>query len=308
MVKGTLTESLVDNARVRWKDTTFFKGFCVLAVASTASEPILIAFNSKGANMDAQLTVLAFSTILFAVGLYATYSHMDTHRGKQRIPTIEKIEELFDAEVKLEFVTLCIGWLFINSFPGIAALRCFRVIRLLWYFELFQPEPDNVDPAEKWFSLISASKLCLLYVERLGQELFSAASKGGVVVMLLFFYVTYVISLLCWIQLADVESSDEYPCSTLSKCYIVIMRLAFYDGTGFDFLTALIDAGKSGYATILLGYMCLASIILLNGLIGIFGSSFSAEDKDYDDENKPKVEKREPSAESPDGWTKYGTH
>jgi hypothetical protein len=308
MAKSTLTDSLVDNARLRWKDTMFFKVFCVLAVVSTASEPILIAFNSEGANLDAQMTVLAFSTVLFAVGLCATYAYMDTHKGKHPISAVEKIEDLFDSEVKFEFIALCIGWLFINSLPGIAALRCFRVIRLLWYFELFHPEPDNVDPALKWFSLISASSLCLLYVERILQELFSAASKGGVVVMLMFFYVTYVISLLCWIELSDVESSDEYPCSTLSKCYIVVMRLAFYDGTGFDFLAALIDAGKSGYAALLLGYMCLASIILLNGLIGIFGSAFSAEDKDDSDDKDAKVEKQEPTAESSDGWTKYGTH
>ena len=52
---------------------------------------------------------------------------------------------------------------------GIAALRCFRIIRYLWYFELIDPEEESDAPEEEWFSLTKASQLCLFYIEQLGK-------------------------------------------------------------------------------------------------------------------------------------------
>eukprot|EP01035_Chromulina_nebulosa_P018063 gene18063-23710_t len=53
-----------------------------------------------------------------------------------------------------------------------------------------------------------------------------------------------------------------------------MLRLSFYDGTGFDFLTAVIDSKFGGFAVLLIIYLCFSAMILLNGLIGIFGMAF----------------------------------
>jgi hypothetical protein len=73
-----------------------------------------------------------------------------------------------------------------------------------------------------------------------------------------------------------------------------MMRLSLYDGTGFDYLTAIIQAELPGLAVLLIAYMCFNAMILLNGLIGVFGSAFNVSqaeiegrgDDDDDDDDK----------------------
>jgi hypothetical protein len=103
-----------------------------------------------------------------------------------------------------------------------------------------------------------------------------------------FFFVTYIVAVVFWLDRGSIFTSEGYSCSSLKMCYLTMLRLSFYDGTGFDYLSAMISTGDSGYATLLIFYMVLSSIMLLNGLIGIFGSAFALSDKEekvFDDDD-----------------------
>eukprot|EP01040_Poterioochromonas_malhamensis_P026958 gene26958-34024_t len=53
-----------------------------------------------------------------------------------------------------------------------------------------------------------------------------------------------------------------------------MIRLSFYDGNGFDFMQTLALEGYSGYTFLIFIYMLLSAVVILNGLIGIFGGAF----------------------------------
>ena len=131
-------------------------------------------------------------------------------------------------------------------FTGIAAFRCFRILRYLWYFELFASEPSDA-PDEEWFSMIKACQLCLFYIEQLGHEFLSKKSKGGAVVLALFFYVTYIFAavFVMGTNLTVFDGDYGNACHDLKSCFITLLRLAFYDGTGFNFFQATVNTGGS---------------------------------------------------------------
>jgi hypothetical protein len=63
-------------------------------------------------------------------------------------------------------------------------------------------------------------------------------------------------------------------CDTLVHCFLTVFRLGLFDGNGFDYLSGLVLNGQDIYAVILLLYMICMGIVLINGLIGIFGHAF----------------------------------
>ncbi len=62
-------------------------------------------------------------------------------------------------------------------------------------------------------------------------------------------------------------------------------------GDGFDLLEAVIGYGYGGLALLLFVYMIFTAIVLLNGLIGIFGHAFVTDDDDAPppDPSEPKL-------------------
>ncbi len=60
---------------------------------------------------------------------------------------------------------------------------------------------------------------------------------------------------------------------------MTMMRLVLYDGTGFDYLQALVDKADVGLVFLLFVYMIFNGVILVNGLIGIFGQVFTTSDE-----------------------------
>ncbi|CAM6002124.1 unnamed protein product [Sphagnum balticum] len=72
-------------------------------------------------------------------------------------------------------------------------------------------------------------------------------------------------------------------CDTVVLCSITLLRLALYDGTGLDFLQAVEIAGKHGLTALLVIYLIFSAIVLLNGLIGIFGNVFTEQDDTLQD-------------------------
>ena len=132
-----------------------------------------------------------------------------------------------------------------HNYTAVAALRCFRILRYLWYFELFAHE-DTDEPEKEWFSMIKACQLCLFYLEQLGVEFLSKKSKGGAVVLALFFYVTYIFCVF-WISTEHIVQNNPNDfgnsCNNLKSCYITLLRLAFYDGSGLDYFQSVVNAG-----------------------------------------------------------------
>jgi len=273
----TLRDTIIDNTRVKMADTLSFKIFLAVSCAVTCAEPIVVGFGiSNPAVYNLQIALLAISSALFVIGIALTFIVAAKDPEAQDIHNFSLLGALFDGEVFLELCLLIFGWATIFNDPGLSVLRCFRVFRLMWYLELYPAKFEkDYDPAEHFFSLRRACQLCLLYLERLGSETVSAASRGAVVVLALFFYCSYLVAVMFWYDERNLNTPEGYSCGTLNNCFIVMLRLAFYDGTGFDFMQTTMNSGAHGYTFVLFLYLIASAIILLNGLIGIFGNAFS---------------------------------
>ena len=143
-----------------------------------------------------------------------------------------------------------------------------------------------IDPGEQFFSLAKASTIGLYYIESIGREIFTQNSKGGVILLGMFFYSSYIMAVICvYYDRDSIITGEGYAtCGTITLCFIVMLRLIFYDGTGFDFLAAVVKNGQSGLAFLLLLYLIFNAIIILNGLIGIFGTAFKFEPEKIEEE------------------------
>jgi len=112
----------------------------------------------------------------------------------------------------------------------------------------------------------------------------------------------YILGVSFWLRTSNLPlvSPEGGPngtlseCDSLQHCFLIMMRLTFWDGSGFDFLKSVMDYGDQGLVTLLILYMCISAMVLLNGLIGIFGDAFSGatEDDDDDDDDDDKKEKK----------------
>ena len=344
VVAKTLKDIPADKARSAFAETGYFVVFLVITCALTLVEPILVGFPTDmnhNAIYNAQIAVLAASTLMFFIGLIALVQYYpeddndnNSNNENNKPSLFEKFSDMFDGEVLFELICLTFGWVFLFTYPGIAALRCFRVFRLMWYFELYEEElPEDYNPAKYPFSPMFAAHQCLEYLEKLAVEALTAKSRGALVVLGMFFYVTYITSIVFWTDKSYLQTPESgfengYTCTTLPICFITLMRLALYDGNGLDYLTAVAQedqtvyqlgnevvngtyynhtlgtweysyynetvkqshvhhkGGAKGYATVLVMYMILTAVILLNGLIGIFGEAFVSDTNDSEEEEE----------------------
>jgi len=253
-------------------------------------EAVLVAFKPVGTLFTAQVVVLAASSLLFVFG----NTYIVTFVIGKGLSLFEAILALITpGETKLEFACFIIGWACIFDHPGLASLRIFRVVRVLWYLELKQGQEG------RWFSAVQkGGGLVIKYLERIGGELFSTNTRGGTVVLSIYFYTVYVFAVVYWNEVGKYNASNtswfnpntnQYPCNTLNNCFITLMRLSLYDGNGFDFISNLSEShAYRALAALLILYMCFTAITLLNGLIGIFAAAFTADSGDDDDDEKEK--------------------
>jgi len=278
-------DSKGDLALLSLAKRTWFKVFLVVSIALSLSEPFLVALPDK--TYTAQKIVLAASTVLFLFGYGATMAAMTSGSFFRRL------RDAFLPEVWIEIICFVLGWALIFEDPAVASLRCFRIFRFVWYSEFYRAKKGS-----PLFPLTFFCHVVLQYLEKIGKELFTTSSKGGVIVLGFFFYLAYVFGVAFWQKTANwaLMSSEGGPtgivsqCDTLPHCFLIMLRLTFWDGSGFDFLKSVMDYGDQGLVTLLVIYMCVSAMVLLNGLIGIFGGAFvSATD---DDEEKD-VEKEE---------------
>jgi len=204
---------------------------------------------------------------------------------------LQRFRNAWLSEVWIEVVCLILGWALIFENPAMASLRCFRVFRFVWYSEFYRAEKGSI-----LFPLTFLCHVVLQYLEKIGEELFTTTSKGGVVVLGFFFYMAYILGVAFWQTTATLPllSPEGGPngtlseCDTLSHCFLIMLRLTFWDGSGFDFLKSVMDYGAGGWVLMLVLYMCFSAMVLLNGLIGIFGGAFQSATEE-DEEGKGSI-------------------
>lgn len=189
-----------------------------------------------------------------------------------------------DKECLFELTCYIIGIVYFSlTQSGLAALRVFRVYRYLDYFNYFQVEVENDVPKENLpFSLTIAAQRCGFYMEQLYYEFFTQKSLGGMLVMAIFFFNAYVMAVIMFNQRSYLTLSSDFvtqPCYNINMCFVTMFRLVVYDGTGLDFLSALLEEKSDGLVFMLFVYMIFNAIILINGMIGIFGNTFTENDE-----------------------------
>eukprot|EP01035_Chromulina_nebulosa_P019582 gene19582-25485_t len=247
-----------------------------------------INFSTFGFEFKFQLYVLIVTTVLFWIGVLMTALAMNDIKPENLPEPLESfadnIYQTFDGEIIIEFVCLIFGWCTIFTLPGLSVLRCFRVFRYFWYFELFSQDEGNF----VYRMIVKSVQLVIESLEKIGAELLTTKSRGGLVVLTLFFFVSYLFAVVFHTCMGHLNTIEGETCSTLYNCFIIMLRLSFYDGTGFDYMNALVDQGYSGFAFLIIIYMCFSAMILLNGLIGIFGIAFQGDEEGDSDDEKPK--------------------
>jgi len=196
---------------------------------------------------------------------------------------------LFDAATILELVFLVWGWATIFTNLGLASLRCFRLLRFVWFFHLFVLPDDNKN---SWVDPAYIIVLAKVYLEKIAGEFATKRSKGGVVVLALYFFSVYLFAVVFSIDKGYLTTAEGQTCDTIKDCFFTLLRLSFYDGQGFDYMTTLANDGQpgsDGYTVLLILFTIGTGILLLNGLIGIFGSAFTT-DNDGDGEDDVKTQ------------------
>jgi len=182
---------LVAIARRKMSKTWQFHVFLLAAGFLALSEPLIVSLLPVGGRMQpavhvsnnvtlpsinldqdphninwaVQVAIIVLSTVFAMIGTLWTAYSIDS----EDINFIDKLMESIDREVIIEIFFLIYGWICIFAFPIFAALRCFRIFRFVWYFQLvISEQPDDYIPSQHWISVTKSSKLCVLYLESLG--------------------------------------------------------------------------------------------------------------------------------------------
>lgn len=85
---------------------------------------------------------------------------------------IDILANVVDGSVVFEAICLLFGWITIIEFLGLAALRCIRIKRIAWLFDIFTVDkPFEYDPAAY---LLGLQRFCHQVIRlscKLGKEL-----------------------------------------------------------------------------------------------------------------------------------------
>jgi len=269
-------------------EQVWFKIWLTISILCALAEPILIAFPETEV---IQKIILGISTVLFFIGFIAVMWAIKDGGFLYRL------KHAILSEVYIEIVCLISGWILFYVEPAMAPLRCFRLYRFVWYSEFY-----TADTKTFWYPITFFCHIVLQYLEKIGQELFTTSSRGGIVVLGFFFYTAYIMGMSFWqatynLPLFSAEGGANNTlseCDTAAHCFLIMLRLTFFDGDGFDFVKSVLDYGYGGWVFLLILYMCFSALVLLNGLIGIFGASFdeaTQEDEEEEAAIKEKLEK-----------------
>jgi len=259
-------------------------GLCML-------EPILVAREPVGFNLKLQKIILGISTFLWflkLIGELDCYWKSDIqrhikHKQGERWYNLTCAQQSFvylfhRPEYVLDSFCLGCGWGTIYFRPGFAALRCYRVYSLLWYYRvdvLRDAAYDFFGPKyqSQVYRIIKVGKFAADALVAFGVDLFflSSKTKGALMLIGIFFYSSYVLGACLWQETGYRLDA----CQTFTSCMFTLMRLTFYDGNGFDYLWELSKVWPLLFVLTVL-YLCATAFGVLNGLIGIFASTFTA--------------------------------
>lgn len=276
--------------------------FWSLTTALILIEPILCSYDpyEHRATYKTQTAVLVVSTVAFAIEVTGAtaYKHMEnrktTDTGENHGAPMTLRTILFTGDKVLSFFCLLCGWIFLWYRPGIAALRCFRVFRILYFHELPEGLGDEkgkgvldsvkfgmdkifyIFGGEKHTALVlKVCKFASKCLQSMSVEMFflTSETRGGFILMVMLFYSAFVVGCSMWIETRNITIANT-SCDTLGSCVFTLLRLTFYDGTGLDFLWSLSADYKFLFAIVVV-YLCSTAFGILNGLIGIFGDIFN---------------------------------
>jgi hypothetical protein len=283
--------------------------FWVAVALFTLVEPVLCSYKPEGQVFWAQVAVLAVSSVLYVIQIIGVATRewdkivliqaMSSHSSMIVVQkfTFVKLLIFFTAEGEyiLEFCCLLGGWLSLFISRGVAVLRCFRVFRLLWFYEVpvFKSAVEETcnplfgaDFVARCFKVL---RFAIKSLTAIGNEMFrlTNATRGGLLLMLMLFFSAFVLGTAAFIETRD-HCGDETQCHdhcpTRAQCVYTLMRLSFYDGDAFNFIFELTDRHRFLFL-ICIVYMCITSFGILNGLVGIFGTAFAeASDKAFHEE------------------------
>ena len=286
-----------DYARIEWSKTNDFRIYLILTLLITLSEPFLLGFlitsnnavwtfvsDHGGTNGPyiTQIILIALSWIGLLYSILRPMKYLkrdDCHKFPElKEKCTMRLSAMLDAPVYFEFFCLLVGSVFLPFSPGIASIRILRPFRLLWYGKLFSAKGSGGKERTMFFFLdpFRSIHLCILYLERVMQEILYNKGRGGILVIFIFLYITYVFAVAFNIEQSALVTPEGTPCASLSTCYLTFLRLSFYDGNGFDFLASLAQA-NTFHTILVFSYMIFTAMILLNGLISIFGHSFDSQ-------------------------------
>jgi len=273
--------------------------FWIAVAVCTLLEPILCSQPRTVGNVATQSLVLAISTILYIIqlvgvattewdrikavkalgqfGSVISFSKPDTHRHQMMIV---KLFAFFttEGEFLVEGAMLLAGWILIYWHPGLATLRCFRVFRLLWFYEVSIFKITVTKYLSPYFGdgfvkrAFKVFKFAIKALSALGDEIFrlTPETRGGLLLIMMIFYSAFVLGAAIYVE----TNGEGTNCESIGMCTFTLMRLSFFDGNGFDFAFYLAGGYKILFFIVML-YMCITSFGIINGLVGIFGTLFA---------------------------------
>ena len=168
--RAARTRGPVEAARRRLRAALGRPAFWALRAVYTAlalAEPLIVGclpLLHRAEWAQLQLQLLAVSTALFAAQMAGTFFHIDRAEcapgpaGRLRLL-------LSDGSSLFESVCFALGWALIVERPGMSALRCFRVFRILWFFDLKAPGGGGSSRRRAGPRPVSLTRLCYLTVE-----------------------------------------------------------------------------------------------------------------------------------------------
>jgi hypothetical protein len=212
--------------------------FWLLSASLTLLEPILIASEPVKWNILLQRIILGVCTLLFFIQTYAEVClNWATIENEEKaintgVPFLNRVYAIFtfyylQGEYVLEVCCFIVGWATIFQRPGFAGLRCYRVFRLLWYYEVeclrtyiysLLGEKYHVQILRVFKVTKFASEALLSFATDL--FFLTDQTKGALIIMAIFFYSAYVLGAVLWQETA--YFSGTY-CQTAG--YIMILKL-----------------------------------------------------------------------------------
>ena len=257
-------------------------------------EPFLISQNPYRypGMWRAQQVLLLLSSILFGIQYFGSLYLVKKMLQEERSGHVTHWEmwktSTLSPPFYLEIACFACGWVFIWQFPGIASLRCFRFLRIFWYYDLPEPILGPVKTFFAYFAGLETVELSLKVMEfasrtleSMGQEMFylSKKTRGGFILVFIMFFSSYILGVVLFISTEyseDYEGMADVPsevCYSVPSCMYIMVRLTFFDGDAFNYVYTLVTDHPILFGVVCI-YFFLTAIGITNGLIGVFGDIF----------------------------------